>query len=353
MIIPALVFLGLVACFFVFIKKEPISLLATKDFEVIPFSDQGKGGDSRMISCIENDNGILFNYQIGTAGFNYAGINIVLGDSLQSLIDNFNQFKVIIQTSNLSAISVCSKTWEEGISKADDYRSLRVNYHFTSHLEENKTYNILANYSDFETRNWWIGEFVVDQKIPDSPNWSNTKQITVVGETEVDSSLPSSIHLKGFYLSNEYSSFYLFGILLEVFCLAILIIPKLELNKKSKVTIEYKSLEIDEESDNRKWEDELIHYIGKEYANPELKLNELVKRFKVPERNISQLISDKFQMNFRQYINSIRIKEAKKLLLETELSVKEIAYTVGYNSPNNFRKVFKNSEGVSPTSLRE
>jgi AraC-like DNA-binding protein len=52
------------------------------------------------------------------------------------------------------------------------------------------------------------------------------------------------------------------------------------------------------------------------------------------------------------YINELRLKEAKRLLLEEKMCVNEVAYTVGYKYPHYFSAAFKKKFGILPASLR-
>lgn len=62
----------------------------------------------------------------------------------------------------------------------------------------------------------------------------------------------------------------------------------------------------------------------------------------------------KYGVSFREWISSLRIEYAKKLLIEeSELSVAEIANRVGYQSSTHFIKLFSESEGVSPAKWRK
>ncbi len=57
--------------------------------------------------------------------------------------------------------------------------------------------------------------------------------------------------------------------------------------------------------------------------------------------------------NFVNYLKEIRIREAKRLLEETDLKVIEISEQVGYENEKHFMKTFKASCGVSPTEYRK
>ena len=57
-------------------------------------------------------------------------------------------------------------------------------------------------------------------------------------------------------------------------------------------------------------------------------------------------------MNLREYINKIRIDEAKRLLLTTNLAVSEVAGMVGYDNISYFSTVFRKHTGMSPVDWR-
>lgn len=66
----------------------------------------------------------------------------------------------------------------------------------------------------------------------------------------------------------------------------------------------------------------------------------------------SSLFKQYTNMNFVNYLKTIRIYEAKKLLEETDKKIIEISNLVGYENEKNFMKVFRNVCGVSPTEFR-
>ncbi|MEZ4991501.1 MAG: helix-turn-helix domain-containing protein [Saprospiraceae bacterium] len=49
-----------------------------------------------------------------------------------------------------------------------------------------------------------------------------------------------------------------------------------------------------------------------------------------------------------QFINTIRLQRAKQLLENADLNISEVAYSVGFNNPNYFSRVFKKEFGVAP-----
>ncbi|WP_245600095.1 helix-turn-helix domain-containing protein [Paenibacillus harenae] len=57
--------------------------------------------------------------------------------------------------------------------------------------------------------------------------------------------------------------------------------------------------------------------------------------------------------NFSDYLTSIRLNHAKKLMADSELTNAQIARLVGYTSDTVFIRVFKKVEGLTPGNYRE
>ncbi len=67
---------------------------------------------------------------------------------------------------------------------------------------------------------------------------------------------------------------------------------------------------------------------------------------------LSKQFRNRKGMNLREYINKIRIDEAKRLLLSTNLPVSEIAGMAGYDNISYFSTVFRKHVGMSPVDWR-
>ena len=56
---------------------------------------------------------------------------------------------------------------------------------------------------------------------------------------------------------------------------------------------------------------------------------------------------------FKEYLNTIRINHSEQLLLETDMSITEIALECGYDNSNYFGDAFKHLNHLSPTQFRK
>ena len=81
-------------------------------------------------------------------------------------------------------------------------------------------------------------------------------------------------------------------------------------------------------------------------------LKDIAKDLHFHENYLSRMIKQNYQKSFRDLLSQIRLAEAEKLLINTDLSVTEIAAKVGYHKPNFFYKLFKDHYGVTPIEFR-
>ncbi len=89
-----------------------------------------------------------------------------------------------------------------------------------------------------------------------------------------------------------------------------------------------------------------------EHLAEEISLSVLAEQFHLNPQYICQLFKSEIGVNFLVYLTNIRMEKAKKLLLSTALSIAEVAEQSGYGDYRVFTKVFKKSEGITPSQYR-
>lgn len=97
--------------------------------------------------------------------------------------------------------------------------------------------------------------------------------------------------------------------------------------------------------------DKLITYINNHYSE-NITLDQLGEISGFSTFYLSKVFKKHLDMNFSDYLVSIRIKVAKRLLKNPQKSVKEISTEVGYPDPNYFSRVFRKAEKMTPTEYR-
>lgn len=89
-----------------------------------------------------------------------------------------------------------------------------------------------------------------------------------------------------------------------------------------------------------------------EHLSEDVSLHILSEEFHLNSQYISQLFKNEIGVNFLTYLTNIRMEHAKKLLLSTSLSIAEVSEQSGYGDYRVFTKVFKKSEGITPSQYR-
>ena len=95
----------------------------------------------------------------------------------------------------------------------------------------------------------------------------------------------------------------------------------------------------------------IVRFVQNHLAE-EISLSVLAEEFHFSTQYVSQLFKNEIGVNFLTYLTNIRMEKAKKLLLSTDLPIAEVSEQSGYGDYRVFTKVFKKSEGVTPSQYR-
>ncbi len=89
------------------------------------------------------------------------------------------------------------------------------------------------------------------------------------------------------------------------------------------------------------------------HFDKEITVIEIAKTLCVDPSHLTRQFSKKFGISPKEYMVNKRMEVAKKLLKETEKSVLEVAFAVGYDDQLYFSRIFKKKEGLSPLGWRK
>lgn len=95
----------------------------------------------------------------------------------------------------------------------------------------------------------------------------------------------------------------------------------------------------------------LMHYI-EEHFSDKLTLDSLSCKVGFSKFYISRLFKQHIGTTIMDYLIGVRMDRAKTLLVQSEQSIKQISYSIGYSDPNYFTWSFKKYVGVSPVKYR-
>ncbi|MGJ7909888.1 helix-turn-helix domain-containing protein [Neobacillus sp. LXY-1] len=95
-----------------------------------------------------------------------------------------------------------------------------------------------------------------------------------------------------------------------------------------------------------------ILFLEENYSNIHIKLEDVAAFVDRNPSYFSHLFTSRTGTSFTDVLTGIRLKQAKRLLIETNKAVKEISALVGYQNSNYFSRIFKDKVGVSPRIYR-
>lgn len=94
----------------------------------------------------------------------------------------------------------------------------------------------------------------------------------------------------------------------------------------------------------------MMNYIQSNYQN--ITLEDMAEKFHLSPPYISKYIKDKSGKTFGDHVAQVRMKRAKTLLKNGNMTVENISYAVGYQNPEHFTRTFKKLFQISPIQYR-
>lgn len=94
------------------------------------------------------------------------------------------------------------------------------------------------------------------------------------------------------------------------------------------------------------------NYIRQNFRR-DISLEEVSRKVNISPYYFSKLFKEESSENFIDYLTRIRMQEAKRLLKDRSLTIKQVCAMCGYSDPNYFSRMFKKQEELTPSEYRE
>ena len=94
----------------------------------------------------------------------------------------------------------------------------------------------------------------------------------------------------------------------------------------------------------------------KQFLNPTLTLDDVAKKLDLSKSHLSRIINSELNTNFNNYLNSLRVEQAKSYLENKKFinyTLAAIGLESGFNSKSTFYKAFKKYTGHSPAEFKK
>ena len=96
-----------------------------------------------------------------------------------------------------------------------------------------------------------------------------------------------------------------------------------------------------------------VYKYVKEHYMEDISLANVAKIANLSPPSFCRLFKSKTKKHFVEYLAEVRISQACKLILETDMSSSTIAYSCGYKTASNFNKIFKKITGYTPLEYKK
>lgn len=88
------------------------------------------------------------------------------------------------------------------------------------------------------------------------------------------------------------------------------------------------------------------------HANERFQINDLAKKMGVHRSYLSNSFKQLYGISPREFLSKVKIRSAKQLLQNTDMTIEEIATKLEFSSSSHFSKFFLNTVGLSPIKFR-
>jgi AraC-like DNA-binding protein len=339
------------------IKEDLVIFPGDHGIEVSSYTDTihpDEDGNTVIKEFKVDSSKIFIEYIIGKLNsFRYAGFQWIVHPPKKFLdVSDYDHLVISFDESTTEEfVVIILQLFTDGFSRLEDHMTWRF---FSKDLPINdKQKKFSIPLKEFKTPLWWFNQYKINEESLSKPDFSKLGMISIQDGSDAVGH-HRAIGLKELrFHKKESLAFSLIGLLIFYY-LAYGVgnwLNVLLKTRKRPLAIPYQRLEI--ENDTVDEQKKVLEYLGNNFPNKALSLSRMSDDIGISTIKISAIIKNNYNLTFRQYLNTIRIAEAKRLLQETKLQISQIAYRVGYTNLTHFCRTFKEITSVSPNTFRQ
>ena len=125
--------------------------------------------------------------------------------------------------------------------------------------------------------------------------------------------------------------------------------------RKFKTNMDVEALNIEEESGDKKFINQVMEAIKEHYKNPYFEVSDFSEAVGVSKSLLNKKLQSLIGQSAGQFIRNYRLNTARELLLKNretkQMNIAEIAYEVGFNDPKYFARCFSKQFNTTPSAL--
>lgn len=349
------IFIGV---YFLLIYKKPFYFInpytpqTIQPYTTFCYSDSVHHGNSKIKITKNTSNILAYNY-ILLEGYKYKFADVAFAANQNSFfnLSEYNYALITIKASKGNRIQLGFSSFIDNYTDIKQGISYRISLFNLNTQPEFKT--IKAPLKDLYTPDWWYTENNKKESDFGQPNLKKVQEITFSNCINLKNNIEDQVEIAEFSFHVDYTKPLLYsGLFLLVYFIGMAYLIKAK-NRSNQTEVNF----IYDNSENNTYltleEKNVFEYITTNYYQQDLSIIDLQQTTNIPERKLSIIIKNKTGLNFKQFLNNLRLVEAKRLLKESDFQIAEIAFKVGYSNASHFNRVFKASENCSPNDYRK
>ncbi len=339
-----------------------LSALLVRDVTIFPLHDtytyysysdsSEENGFSEVTRCTFDTAQIIFEYILKEGyEYPYAGFQINVNTDTTFLdVSKHDYLDLEIKANNTKKLNIYCKTFIDGLTQLDDYNTHRFLEKEIELIPGQEHYRIRLD--EFQTASWWLNDNNLAEKDIGKPDFSKFMNLAIASANYAHVDTAYNFVITGISCTRNNTRAYLSTVAAIVFYFLIyLIVLLVQKRLSSPVVIPYKKLEVESYVDEEAGR--IVELIAQQFQDSEISVARIGQEAGVLPTRIPVILKKKFKCTFKQYLNKIRMSEAKRLLKETDRQIADIAYTVGYNNVTHFHRIFKQFHDISPNEYRK
>lgn len=341
------------------------------------YDDGASAGRSRVKECRPIPGGWRLVYSLQADASGYCGLGFAYGKDVGSFRDlsHLDEFEFRLANSSLRTVKLIARTHDPKLTRISEPFSSRFS---EARLDPRPQGDLMVRAGSFAIATWWLdmGHVPVTDTFKRFDRL-HSLEFQVVGSGNPDRFDTLDILAPKLWLAsptpwNAVISLWLAGIVaLGFWALRMLktrtprpatsvVLTESVVDADAASVIENQAVVAVPQpvptamrSESELQRERLVEWLRAHYSESELDADAVAKGCGIPRDRLATLLKEGYGMAFKPFLNELRLTEAARLLRETDRSISEIAFAVGYNSHTHFTRVFRERYRTTPGEWRE
>jgi AraC-like DNA-binding protein len=319
------------------------------------FTDASSGGNSESYGAQIGDSSVTWSFQLKNSGSSlwpFTGISRTVTAAERKGIEDNDSLIIELRSAEPLRITFRLSTFDPEITRQDSFQSWRM-LEYPIEIKEHKQ-RITIPLKAFKVSDWWKRRYKVATA-------DNRLFLGSIGRIEIVINDPhycnraQTIEMYSVMIRHRNRSFIPWAAAIVAVLLTGAIGFLIFNRRRKKVSPQPDSLQINPSpvaAPLSEW-NRILEYLQSRYTDSQVNLQQVGAALGISESRLSRIINERYPEGFRCLLHEFRVKEGMRLLKETEMNISEIAYKLGYATPNHFNREFKKRTQLSPGSFRK